>query len=59
MAPSSSGLGLLVLIQAIAGSNPAGVTKNQKSAPEGASLVVGLYSYLTLPVVVGMAEIQS
>ena len=34
MAPSSSGLGRLVLIQKIAGSTPAGVTKN-KNKPEG------------------------
>ena len=30
MVPSSSGLGRLVLIQKIAGSTPAGITKNKK-----------------------------
>lgn len=35
MAPSSSGPGLLVLIQAIAGSNPAGVTRNKKKSSAG------------------------
>ena len=41
-APSSSGLGRLVLIQKIAGSTPAGVTKNE-SRPEGSSFVCGRF----------------
>ncbi len=35
VAPSSSGPGRLVLIQKIAGSTPAGVTKRQRRIPQG------------------------
>ena len=35
MVPSSSGLGRLVLIQKIAGSTPAGITKNKKDSLKG------------------------
>lgn len=40
MAPSSSGLGYLVLIQKIAGSNPAGVTKVRTSPYGGVFALV-------------------
>lgn len=42
MAPSSSGPGYLVLIQKIAGSNPAGVTKFEK-------WIRGYYNYPVMP----------
>lgn len=42
MAPSSSGLGYLVLIQKIAGSNPAGVTIKNAHPKDGRFLWVAL-----------------
>lgn len=46
-APSSSGPGYLVLIQKIAGSNPAGVTKENTSSKDGVFSLVSLWRDLS------------